>query len=246
MFPVSPKFNISEVVPTETQLSVSPVIPVTTNAEIYISPSRDSPTPMPLEIITNNEVIEYDWSNIPIGEPNWNKSVWSEPYPTSNLQLPAPPAELLTPLQYYKLFVDDSIVEHFVNQTNVYSCQKNGSSINTNFSEMEQYIGIHFYMSIVKMPSYRMFWSSQTRFSIISDNMSRNRYDKLRSNFHVNNNENLLPRDDPNHDKLFKIRPFIDSVRNNMKKVPVEEYSSIDEIIIPFKGRSVMKQYNKN
>ncbi|XP_025411322.1 uncharacterized protein LOC112684176 isoform X2 [Sipha flava] len=60
LFLVSPKFNISEVLPTETQLSVSPVIPVTTNAEISISPSRDSSTPVTLKIITNNEVLEYD------------------------------------------------------------------------------------------------------------------------------------------------------------------------------------------
>lgn len=31
-----------------------------------------------------------------------------------------------------------------------------------------------------------------------------------------------------------------------MKKIPVEEFTAVDEIIIPFKGRTLMKQYNKN
>lgn len=31
-----------------------------------------------------------------------------------------------------------------------------------------------------------------------------------------------------------------------MKKIKVEEFVAVYEIIIPFKGRSVMKQYNKN
>jgi len=111
---------------------------------------------------------------------------------------------------------------------------------------MEQYIGIHFYMSIVKMPSYRMFWSRQTTFTMVSDTISRNRFDKLRTYFHLNNNDNILSRANVNHDKLFKVRPFIEAVRNNFKKVKIEEYSAIDEIIIPFKVRSKLKQYNKN
>lgn len=31
-----------------------------------------------------------------------------------------------------------------------------------------------------------------------------------------------------------------------MRKVCVNEHTAVDEIIIPFKGRSTMKQYNKN
>lgn len=36
---------------------------------------------------------------------------------------------------------------------------------------------------------------------------------------------------------------MIDAVRDNMKKIDVDERSSIDEISIPLKGRSLMKQY---
>lgn len=96
------------------------------------------------------------------------------------------------------------------------------------------------------MPSYRMFWAERTRFSTVSNAMSRNRFDCLRANIHVNDNSKMLPREHPDHDKLFKIRPFINAIRENMKKIKVEEFTAVDEIIIPFKGRSIMKQYNKN
>lgn len=56
----------------------------------------------------------------------------------------------------------------------------------------------------------------------------------------------MLPRTHADHDKLFKVRPFITAVKNNMRKINFEEFSSVDEIIIPFKGRTFMKQYNKN
>lgn len=101
-------------------------------------------------------------------------------------------------------------------------------------------------MSIVKMAQYRMFWSNETRFPTVADTMSSNRFDNLRTFFHVNDNAEMLPREHKDHDKLFKVRPFLNSIRSNTRKIHVEELSSVDVIIIPFKGRTLMKQYNKN
>lgn len=96
------------------------------------------------------------------------------------------------------------------------------------------------------MSSYRMFWNNQTRFPTVADEMARNRFDNIRSYIHVSDNTQMLPREHKDHDKLFKIRSFLNAIRNNMRKVHVNEYTAVDEIIIPFKGRSVMKQFNKN
>lgn len=60
-------------------------------------------------------------------------------------------------------------------------------------------------MSIIKMPQYRMFWSNESRFPTVADTMSRNRYDNIRTFFHVNDNSEMLPRDHKDHDKLFKV-----------------------------------------
>jgi hypothetical protein len=66
-----------------------------------------------------------------------------------------------------------------VYHTNLYYTQKTSSSINTTVLEMETFIGIHVYSGIVKMPSYRMYWSDCTRFDVIAYVMSRNRFEKL-------------------------------------------------------------------
>lgn len=97
--------------------------------------------------------------------------------------------------------------------------------------------------SVVRMPSYRLYWADNTRFAPIADVMSRNRFDTLRSYFHINDNTNILEINHVNHDKLFKVRPFIDSVKQNMRKIETDEKCAVDELIVPFKGRCAMKQY---
>ncbi|KAJ8927228.1 hypothetical protein NQ314_020350 [Rhamnusium bicolor] len=96
------------------------------------------------------------------------------------------------------------------------------------------------------MPSYHMYWGEATRYSPIADTMSRNRFDKLRNFLHLNDNSKMNPHNDPKYNKLFKVRSIIDSVRANFATIEAEEHNCVDEIIIPFKGRSSLKQYIKN
>ena len=53
----------------------------------------------------------------------------------------------------------------------------------------------------------------------------------------------MVPKDDPNFDKPFKIRPVLDSVLKKCQAIPREEKHSIDEQIILTKCRSRMPQY---
>ncbi|KAJ8867453.1 hypothetical protein PR048_031255 [Dryococelus australis] len=63
--------------------------------------------------------------------------------------------------------------------------------------------------------------------------MSRNRLDKFRNDFHASDNDKMKPRDDPEYDKLFKVRPFLDKVRNNFSCVEAEEHNLVDEAYFP-------------
>lgn len=199
------------------------------------------------EVSQSNEFLAENEPTLYNPVPRWRKPRdWNPPDSTCDIQMSAPPDEILTPKQYFDKYIDNSILENFVQQTNLYSVQQKGNSINTCTSEIEQFLGIHLMMSVVKMPSYRMYWANETRFSPVADKLSRNRFDCLRTYFHVNDNANMTNAKDKNHDKLFKVRPFIDSVRENMRKIEPDEKCSVDELIIPFKGRSTMKQYVKN
>ena len=57
-----------------------------------------------------------------------------------------------------------------------------------------------------------MYWSNSTRMPSIADTMCVNRFDKLKQFLHCNDNSKMLPQEDPNYDKLLKVRPVIDSV----------------------------------
>ena len=73
--------------------------------------------------------------------------------------------------------------------------------------------------------------------------MSINRFEKIRQFFHCNNNENCLPTTHAEYDKLYKVRPVINLVLRKCKNIPQEEVHSIDEQILPTKGRTSSKQY---
>ncbi|XP_049809306.1 piggyBac transposable element-derived protein 2-like [Schistocerca nitens] len=157
-----------------------------------------------------------------------------------------PPRDELTPLQYFRIMCSDDIIQNLVEQSNLYCTQKTGASLDTNVREVEKYIGINSLAGVVKMPSYRMYWTEATRFSPIADSMPRNRFDKLRNYLHVNDNTKMKRREDPDYDKLFKVRPFVDKIKQGFSIIEPEEYHSVDELIITFKGHSSLKQYVKS
>ena len=112
-------------------------------------------------------------------------------------------------------------------------------------NEMEQFLDIHIMAGIANMPSYRMYWAG-TRLEPIADVMSRNWFDTARNYFHTNDNSTMKDRDDPEYEKLFTERRFVDSMKSSFQETEVEEYNSVEERIIPFKGRSSLQQYVRN
>ena len=57
---------------------------------------------------------------------------------------------------------------------------------------------------------------------------------------HFSDNEKIVNQ----KDKLEKLRPILNHLKNIFNKVNKEEKLSVDQQIIPFKGRNCLKQYN--
>ena len=57
---------------------------------------------------------------------------------------------------------------------------------------MEQYIGILIHMGVVIMSDYRMYWSADTLYPTIANTMTGNRFDEIKSCFHIAFNKDLL------------------------------------------------------
>lgn len=74
--------------------------------------------------------------------------------------------------------------------------------------------------------------------------MSGRRFELLMSYLHLNDTSKMPDRASPEHDKLYKIRPFLDRVVNAFRSVYTPFQSvSVDESIIGFKGRLSWIQY---
>lgn len=148
-----------------------------------------------------------------------------------------------SPLDFFRKFLSDDMLDLLVEMTNLYSVQKTGTSVNTNKKEMEQLIGMFFHMGLAKMPGNRCYWETGTRYDPVANVMSRNRFQKLISSIHFVDN---ITADQGSTDKLWKIRPWLTKFREVCLQVVPEEKNSIDEMMIPFKGKfSKIKQYMK-
>ena len=99
-------------------------------------------------------------------------------------------------------------------------------------------------MSIIKLPDYNLYWAAETCYSKIADVMSNKRFKQLRKYAHVADN---TTKDKPGskNDKLFKIRPIIEAVKENNMAIELEPAHSVDEQIISKRTkRSRIRQYN--
>ena len=124
-------------------------------------------------------------------------------------------------------------------QTNLYSSRKNPNQpLNLDPQEFEQWLGICMRMSITKISNTRLHWSAHSFNEKIKSLMSRKRWESIKSNLHLVDNDNLNK-----NDKLAKVRLLIDHLQKAFREIPKEENLSIDEQMVPFKGASSLKQY---
>ena len=115
-----------------------------------------------------------------------------------------PPDTRLTPLQYFTKLRTNETLKDIHKNTNLYSVEKHGKSANTDSEEM-----------IVQMPRYETYWSRGRRYLLLANAMPLNRYEQLRHILHVVGNDALH---DKETEKLAKIRPMIEAIRNQCKK----------------------------
>ncbi|KAK2720491.1 hypothetical protein QYM36_004393 [Artemia franciscana] len=142
-----------------------------------------------------------------------------------------------TPLEFVRLFFDQGVVNHIRDQTKIYALQKDAKEFGVSSAEVECFLGILAFTGIVKMPSYRSYWSNKTRYPVIADAMSRDKFEQIKKYLHFNDNLTQKPRGDPGHDKIHKVRPLIEMIRDNFMKIPPEEHQPVDEQIVPTKQR---------
>ena len=155
--------------------------------------------------------------------------------------------------------MNDEILEHLVEQTNLYAEQSIDSQTAkneqlphsrskawkpVNISEMKKFLGLMFLTGIVRKPTLEDYWSTDSMIEtpIFGKVMSRNRFEGILSYLHFSDNEKRAPTCD---DRLYKVRPILDHFIGKFQEMyNPHENISIDEGMLSWRGRLGFRVYN--
>lgn len=166
---------------------------------------------------------------------NWSQNLTDFPSPfrfnvTPGLQGPLklPAWEACKPVDLYRLFICDEIIKLMKTETNRYARQvitqkqRNGTPISARSMyskwkpvtkrEMTDFLAILIHMGVVHKPRIVDYWSTNPvlHSPFASSLMKRDRFRAILAFYHLNNNDTFVPRGQPNHDPLHKLRPLFD------------------------------------
>lgn len=150
------------------------------------------------------------------------------------------PDELPTPLDYFLEYFGETDFENMAYFTNLYAVQNQKKFKPTSVFEIKIFIGIQLMMGSLKFPRVRMYWEQNFQIKVVSDNMTRDRFFAMITNFHVIDNEKVSKN---NKDKFVKVRPLYNKLKKKCNSIKIERNICVDEQMIPFKGHLSIKQY---
>ncbi|XP_046969102.1 piggyBac transposable element-derived protein 4-like [Vanessa cardui] len=157
--------------------------------------------------------------------------------------------------EFFGLMVSDDILQEIVECTNLFAIQKIASKEEvskharlrrwtpTDLAEIKQFFGILLFMGLVKISRLSDYWSTDEVLSHPYPRtiMSRNRFELLLQMLHFSRNDEANKSD-----RLHRIRNVLEMLNANYQEhyTPSEDLC-IDESVIPFRGRIIFRQYNK-
>ena len=105
--------------------------------------------------------------------------------------------------------------------------------------QLKTFLGVTFYMSLFPIKFVRRYWSPRSRIGIVADKIALADFLDIKKHLHFVDNTKL------GTGKLRKVQPIIDRFNVVSRSIEPEEYCSIDENTLPYKGkRSTLRQYN--
>ena len=176
----------------------------------------------------------------------------SAPGPTSMV------CSTVSALDLFCRFFVVGVWDLLVTETNRYAAQTMQNGTHTHprpwsdieVVEMKAFVGILMLMGICKLPRLEMYWSTQHHFVCPSiwEIMTKTRFQQIFRFLHLaNSNDQVTDPSDPRYDRLFKVRNLMDLLSPSfLSQYNAHEQLSVDEAMIPFKGRLGFKQYMKD
>jgi hypothetical protein len=153
-----------------------------------------------------------------------------------------------TPYDIYKIIFGDDFFQMIADETNRFAKQKHATKpddkwFDVSADEIKAFFAICILQSQVKKNTLRSYWSERksTETPFFRTIMPFKRFEKILSNLHFADNA-LLDKSD----KLFKIRPIINYLKNKFTTYRPNEELSIDESLMKFRGHLSYVQFNKS
>ena len=116
--------------------------------------------------------------------------------------------------------------------------------------EMRAFVGMLILMGICRFPRLHLYWQIMVpliKTDGISNIMSRVRFQQIFIFLHLADSAGQVPAGEDGHDKLYEIRSFMDLLTQQFFDIYTPtEYVTIDEAMIPYKGRLGFKKYMKD
>ena len=124
--------------------------------------------------------------------------------------------------------------ERISKETERYAQRRGSSDFSLLLAEVICAVGILILSAYHRLPSRRIYWEQQPDMltKIVSDNMRRNRFEKIRQFLHVANSNNL-----PKDTKVGRVSKYPDKLRKNFQARWIWDGElDIDECMVEFFG----------
>ena len=210
--------------------------------------------------VSDDELLpDIDLPEVPRCEPSKNnprkeRKVWN--WADGDLEPKKMPDNIVKPkgmegcrfaVEYFMKIFGQETFNLLLEQTNIHRTVISKKIAYIEMSELRKAIGIFIYMSVVTLPSTRHYWKKAMGITAVSTVMTRDRFVDIEKCLHLSNNLMQPVKGEPDYDRLFKVRKLLDLLNKNFKAcADTEEIMSVNEQMIPYKGRLVLKVYMKN
>ncbi|KAI5625325.1 hypothetical protein C0J50_15184 [Silurus asotus] len=161
-----------------------------------------------------------------------------------------------SPCSLFKMFSLDSVVSTLCHNTNAQAAKSierhKYKWRDITVREMYRYIGLLFYMAMVKLPSIIDYWRQSSIFTIPfpATILSRDRYRNILWNVHMSHpdadKENDRKSGTSEHDRLFRVKLIMDTIRKTCKAIyHPRRHLAVDERMVACKANTWRTQYMK-
>lgn len=193
---------------------------------------------------SDDEKEEKKEEKLEIKDDGWSTEAKQHTSPPFSLQsgLTRCSNQCSTPLEFFRLFISESLVLQFVQATNQYANHKyNNNWTNTTREEMNRFIAAIIYMGIYPHPTLQSYWSADARSPFVTRLFpNRERFLRLNRCFYIATGQ----RDTT--DAIWHVRPLVAALTTSFpKQFNPPQILVIDESMVPCKARSKLKQYIK-